>query len=315
MYDLLVLSWKQTQSLSCQRHLCTRHHSSIRAIHMKTLATVLLLLLPMSAAQNLGKPCKPTIDHFACEARNFLTCDTTASTWQVQNVCASGPCTADPTFGSYCYNNSLPGGSNAPSTTSSSSASLSPSKSTDKLASTSIPTLTSNAESNTTSGGLSSGLVIGISVGVSLLVLIIVIGIAAYVLMHRKSKNKDELQSEPALSNGARKRTSTLAGLVMVGNDKQHNSEYIAGSRDPNSLLPASNTNRTSSDANGVGAILEKAFIVTTDYEPCASDELRLRVGDSIVLDLLFNDGWAKGKNESTRQEGILPVACITQLN
>eukprot|EP00842_Homolaphlyctis_polyrhiza_P000615 jgi/Hompol1/1554/HPOL_005634-RA len=81
--------------------------------------------------------------------------------------------------------------------------------------------------------------------------------------------------------------------------------------------MPRSATRTPSISSNNtpdVGTILDKKFIVTTDYEPSASDELRLRVGDSIVLDLLFNDGWAKGKNESTRQEGILPVACISQL-
>jgi hypothetical protein len=40
--------------------------------------------------------------------------------------------------------------------------------------------------------------------------------------------------------------------------------------------------------------VLEKKYIVTLDYQPTASDEVKLAVGDIVVLDLLFNDGWAK---------------------
>jgi hypothetical protein len=30
------------------------------------------------------------------------------------------------------------------------------------------------------------------------------------------------------------------------------------------------------------------------EYQPTASDEVKLSVGDIVILDLLFNDGWAK---------------------
>ena len=60
--------------------------------------------------------------------------------------------------------------------------------------------------------------------------------------------------------------------------------------------------------------MLDRRYIVVSDYEPSANDELKLRQGDTVVLDLLFSDGWAKGKNENSAMEGILPVACIKVL-
>ncbi|KAI8897288.1 hypothetical protein BC833DRAFT_565938 [Globomyces pollinis-pini] len=60
--------------------------------------------------------------------------------------------------------------------------------------------------------------------------------------------------------------------------------------------------------------VLDKRYIVIMDYTPVASDEVAMQVGDIVVLDLLFNDGWAKGKNHSNNQAGILPVACIEEI-
>lgn len=68
---------------------------------------------------------------------------------------------------------------------------------------------------------------------------------------------------------------------------------------------------RQKTKRDSVGHFLEKRFIVTLDYDPVAPDELALKVGQVVVLDLLFNDGWAKGRNEHTGQDGILPVACL----
>jgi hypothetical protein len=38
----------------------------------------------------------------------------------------------------------------------------------------------------------------------------------------------------------------------------------------------------------------DKRYIVIEEYVPIASDEIRLKLGDVVVLDMLFNDGWAK---------------------
>jgi hypothetical protein len=60
--------------------------------------------------------------------------------------------------------------------------------------------------------------------------------------------------------------------------------------------------------------VLNKRYICIRDYTPIASDEVQLVVGDIVVLDLLFNDGWAKGKNESNKITGVLPVSCIEEI-
>jgi hypothetical protein len=64
-------------------------------------------------------------------------------------------------------------------------------------------------------------------------------------------------------------------------------------------LRKSRNAKRTKKDSSvsNVAQILDKRYICIVDFEPVASDELKLRAGDVVVLDLLFNDGWSKGKN------------------
>ncbi|KAJ1334739.1 hypothetical protein BSLG_007894 [Batrachochytrium salamandrivorans] len=323
----------QTRAIQRARHLKTRSNLASSSILVAgvTAVTVILtvLLIPTTAAQNLGRPCSPTVDHFTCEGTNFLVCDSIAATWQSQNICASGPCTADPTFGSHCYDNSLPGGSNA-RTSSRTSSSATSRTSAGQSAPTSSNTSSTGSGNNqpggtssssftsSSPGGLSNAVVIGISVGVSLLVLLLVMCIAIYVLSQRLSHGKEKVPLSP--KPVSTKQTSGIAALTIASISQDNaNVNMSSGRRNyaGNALLVDRAAGAAISDTSApdVGTILEKKFVVTTDYEPSASDELRLRVGDSIVLDLLFNDGWAKGKNETTRQEGILPVACITQVN
>ncbi|KAJ3279347.1 hypothetical protein HK104_001541 [Borealophlyctis nickersoniae] len=75
----------------------------------------------------------------------------------------------------------------------------------------------------------------------------------------------------------------------------------------------AGNALMRNADTLNVVSVLEKKYVVQHAYEPAAQDELKLQVGDSVKLDLLFNDGWAKGINETTGQTGLLPVACLKQ--
>ncbi|KAJ3054738.1 hypothetical protein HK097_000985 [Rhizophlyctis rosea] len=67
-------------------------------------------------------------------------------------------------------------------------------------------------------------------------------------------------------------------------------------------------------DTLNVVSVLEKKYVVQHAYEPAAEDEIRLQPGESVKLDLLFNDGWAKGTNESSGKSGLLPVACLKQV-
>ncbi|TPX55368.1 hypothetical protein PhCBS80983_g05371 [Powellomyces hirtus] len=62
-----------------------------------------------------------------------------------------------------------------------------------------------------------------------------------------------------------------------------------------------------------VSSVLEKRYVVAHPYQPAADDEIQLNVGDVVRLSLLFNDGWAKGYNETLGTQGLLPCACIAE--
>ncbi|KAJ3081863.1 Sorbin and SH3 domain-containing protein 2 [Rhizoclosmatium hyalinum] len=58
----------------------------------------------------------------------------------------------------------------------------------------------------------------------------------------------------------------------------------------------------------------EKASTAIYAYEPQASDELALRVGDQIVTLQEYDDGWGYGRNLSSGgQEGVFPIDCIAK--
>ena len=42
-------------------------------------------------------------------------------------------------------------------------------------------------------------------------------------------------------------------------------------------------------------------------------DEIVLQIGDDIILEQLFSDGYAKGTNLTLKMKGILPVACVKE--
>ena len=52
--------------------------------------------------------------------------------------------------------------------------------------------------------------------------------------------------------------------------------------------------------------------IVIHPYNPIIEDEIKLNIGDIILIQDIFNDGWVHGINCTTNTEGTFPVACIT---
>lgn len=52
--------------------------------------------------------------------------------------------------------------------------------------------------------------------------------------------------------------------------------------------------------------------IVIHPYTPVIEDEIKLNIGDIIIVQDIFNDGWIRGINCTTNSEGTFPVACIT---
>ncbi|KAJ3028075.1 UNVERIFIED_CONTAM: Sorbin and SH3 domain-containing protein 2 [Siphonaria sp. JEL0065] len=55
----------------------------------------------------------------------------------------------------------------------------------------------------------------------------------------------------------------------------------------------------------------EEGRLVIYDFAPAREDELTLRVGDRILVQHQFDDGWAYGLNISSNKEGNFPVDCL----
>ncbi|KAJ3096116.1 Vinexin [Phlyctochytrium bullatum] len=51
------------------------------------------------------------------------------------------------------------------------------------------------------------------------------------------------------------------------------------------------------------------------NYPAQLSDELDLRRGDIVIIEEMFDDGWAIGRNEQTGQSGALPLSCLVPVN
>ncbi|TPX48984.1 hypothetical protein CcCBS67573_g10181, partial [Chytriomyces confervae] len=51
--------------------------------------------------------------------------------------------------------------------------------------------------------------------------------------------------------------------------------------------------------------------VAVYDYVPTQSDELKVTVGDKIQVITAYDDGWAVGKNLSTKKEGLFPLDCL----
>lgn len=96
--------------------------------------------------------------------------------------------------------------------------------------------------------------------------------------------------------------------------------------------MPSSNRNSMSAGnygtiaMNGAGAVgtgfsltnrtrpesmLLRRYQVMQDYIPNLPDELDLRVGDVVVLGCVYADGWGQGHNQTTGEDGALPLGLL----
>ncbi|KAI9001617.1 hypothetical protein BC832DRAFT_133286 [Gaertneriomyces semiglobifer] len=105
----------------------------------------------------------------------------------------------------------------------------------------------------------------------------------------------------------------TQTGNPTPGDSTTSSNALSSGKAQEEGLSMAGASSSTLNAAN-VASVLEKKYVVKHEYQPVAEDEIKLSLDDRIRLDLLFNDGWAKGVNESTGQQGLLPVACLQEL-
>ncbi|KAJ3114830.1 hypothetical protein HDU96_001573 [Phlyctochytrium bullatum] len=57
--------------------------------------------------------------------------------------------------------------------------------------------------------------------------------------------------------------------------------------------------------------LVQNESLVLADYDPQMPDELELRIGDVIRLNIVHDDGWAHGVNLTTNESGMLPMAVL----
>eukprot|EP00842_Homolaphlyctis_polyrhiza_P005944 jgi/Hompol1/6350/HPOL_002030-RA len=62
-------------------------------------------------------------------------------------------------------------------------------------------------------------------------------------------------------------------------------------------------------------AATAKRTRVLHPYEPAMPDELRLIVGNDIIMVRAFDDGWALGFDPVTAKQGAFPLVCVVELN
>ncbi|KNC96946.1 hypothetical protein, variant [Spizellomyces punctatus DAOM BR117] len=251
----------------------------MRSLNSLIASVLALVAITQVRAQSvvLGGACDPTVDVFGCQGRNYMSCDPQSKRWILQNLCPTD-CLGIPSFAANCGRNShgIETSPSSPAPTSSSDPNGQPNV---------VPTNGETPLSNATSSGSSRSAAVIIVPVVAGVAVIAAAGAAFVVIRRRRQKN----------------------GYPSKGTEAAH-----ARGHDEMSVKPLF--------AHGSGAhlnvasVLEKRYTVAHDYEPAADDEVHLRVGDIVRLSLLFNDGWAKGINETTGQHGLLPCACIQEI-
>ncbi|KNC99156.1 uncharacterized protein SPPG_05413 [Spizellomyces punctatus DAOM BR117] len=243
---------------------------------LATAASVLFFVAAASAqSPAIGQTCNPKVDFNGCNGQDFLVCQDVGR-WILQNRCST-VCTNDDAFKSLCSNNQQVGaGAPSGSTTPSNGPTQSPSG-------TSAPSTSGGNDGKSNAGAIAGGIIGGLA-GVALLL--------GGVFFYRRRSGK------PTAA------TATAATLSASGKRQEEGLIMTQGGSSSSTLGPGT---------LNVTSVLEKKYVVRHDYEPAAEDEIKLTVGDRIRLDLLFNDGWAKGTNEDTGKQGLLPVACLQE--
>ncbi|KAI9101717.1 hypothetical protein DFS34DRAFT_427647 [Phlyctochytrium arcticum] len=260
----------------------------------------------------LGGSCVPSVDVFGCQGVNYMSCDPQSNRWILQNLCPAD-CLTIPSFAANCGRNSngitpspTPGASPTATvvppgpTPTSSTGTGTPSPSTNP--SNSLPSIFPSNSSDASSSPSSSSSKILAAIIVPIVVAVaLMVAVFAFCLYRRRKHS--ELHG-PNYSAAGKHRDEGLNRMEAGG------SAVTLGGAALNSGKPAGGL---PAHLN-VASVLEKRYVVAHDYQPAADDEVNLRVGDIIHLSLLFNDGWAKGTNESTGEHGLLPCACIHEM-
>ncbi|RKO95290.1 hypothetical protein CAUPRSCDRAFT_13000 [Caulochytrium protostelioides] len=93
-----------------------------------------------------------------------------------------------------------------------------------------------------------------------------------------------------------------------------HGSPGIAPGADPAAAHAAapSNAPPDAPPASAPASARDGKYIVIAPYVPAHSDEIKLAVGDQIVILHMYDDGWVLGRNDTTSAIGLLPHNFLT---
>ncbi|KAJ3155761.1 hypothetical protein HDU86_004230 [Geranomyces michiganensis] len=266
-----------------------------------------------TAGPRLSGVCNAAVDKFGCQTTFFLECR--EGTWQLQNSCAPANCVDIPAYAALCGQNSQtgpaaggpasttpvpspapnvpsPGSSTPPATAAGTprpSITSSPSPSSDPNSSAAV-----QAPPAGDGGSSHTGAIVGGIIGALVLLALI---LAAIFFWRRRKASSHESMPVPSMTRPA--------AYAAGGKAQEEGLAMSQGASSSSAGLTAAGLSVTS--------VLEKKYVVRHEYQPAAEDEVQLKVGDRIRMDLLFNDGWAKGTNETTGQQGLLPVACLQE--
>lgn len=131
--------------------------------------------------------------------------------------------------------------------------------------------------------------------------------------------------SQGAKGNGNTNSMYSLTGIALTGNEKGRvismtPSGYASGVPVSTAAPLAASTAMagaasTVSKKPTAGSGAEKTYQVIYSYEPQLEDELRVTVGDIVIVKNMFSDGWCQAYNKTSDALGALPVACLDMTN
>jgi hypothetical protein len=106
-----------------------------------------------------------------------------------------------------------------------------------------------------------------------------------------------------------------ILGLLGFFGYRRHKHARIDSIRRKNSKSRLSRSQKilsqvsaSSSAKVGISARFDE-YRATMDYDPQMPDELELHEGDIVFKLFEYDDGWAKGYNTRTQEEGVYPVS------
>ncbi|KAJ8327213.1 hypothetical protein QVD99_004936 [Batrachochytrium dendrobatidis] len=137
----------------------------------------------------------------------------------------------------------------------------------------------------------------------SAIALLIMVSLLIHCLVTRnKNKNSDHERHIQSQSQAAAV-PPRIATIVANPADAHGNSVYGANHH--------SSTQYNDFSASKVVQILEQPHTVVVNYEPQMTDEIRLTIGDQVILESVWSDGWAQAYNITSGERGTLAIATL----